>query len=249
LRALFDLPSTATFYQNLSVGIDYKNFEEDLVIGADTISSPIEYYPLSINHGATWMWDEGFTEMNHSLNFHLRGMGSGETDYANKRYNADGNYVFLRGDVAHTQDLKDGDQVFGKLQAQVASQPLVNGEQMAGGGLGSVRGYLEATALGDNGIFGTAEYRTRSWIGSPDATGARSDEWRFHVFADAGVLGVRDPLPGQKRRYSLASGGLGTRFTLKKHFNGSLDVAVPLIDQAEADAGDVRVTFRGWADF
>jgi len=33
------------------------------------------------------------------------------------------------------------------------------------------------------------------------------------------------------------------------HFNASADVAVPLIDQTDAQAGDVRVIFRGWADF
>jgi hypothetical protein len=33
------------------------------------------------------------------------------------------------------------------------------------------------------------------------------------------------------------------------HYNGSLDVAVPLIDQIDAQAGDIRISFRGWADF
>ena len=36
---------------------------------------------------------------------------------------------------------------------------------------------------------------------------------------------------------------------LLNHYNGSLDVAMPLVDQTHADAGDIRVTFRGWADF
>ncbi len=249
LRALYDLPSTAKFYQNFSLGIDYKNFEENIVIGKDTVASPIEYYPISANYGATWLAENGFTELNTSLNFHLRGLGSGERDYSNKRYNADGSYAFLRADVAHTHDLTGGSQVFGKIQGQVASQPLINGEQIAGGGLGSVRGYLEATALGDNGIFGTVEFRSPSLIGTPDKNGARTEEWRFHAFADAGLLGIHDALPSQQRRYGLASVGTGTRFKVLTHYNGSLDIAVPLIDQTDAETGDVSVTFRGWADF
>ena len=249
LRVLRDLPSTANFYQSFNFGIDYKNFEETILLGNDTIASPIEYYPLSATYGATWLAENSFTEMNSSLNFHLRGLGSGAQDYANKRYQADGSYVYIRADLAHTHDLTGGSQVFGKIQGQLAGQPLVNGEQIAGGGLGTVRGYLEATALGDNGVFGTVECRSQSLVGTPVKTGTRADEWRLLAFADAGVLGIRVALPGQQSRFGFASVGAGTRFKFKNHYNGSLDVGVPLIGQTDANAGDVRVTFRGWADF
>ncbi len=249
LRALFDLPGTASFYQNLSLGIDYKNFEEDIVIGKNTISSPIEYYPLSVNYGGAWVAENYFTEFNASLNFHLRGLGSGQTDYANKRFNADGSYVFLRADAAHTHDLNGGSQIFGKVQGQLASQPLINGEQIAGGGLGTVRGYLEATTLGDNGLFGTVEFRSPSLIGKPAKSGARSDEWRFYGFTDTGIVGIYDALPSQQKRYGLASIGAGSRIKYRDHYNGSLDIAVPIISQTDAGSGDIRVTFRGWADF
>ncbi|RZJ43877.1 MAG: ShlB/FhaC/HecB family hemolysin secretion/activation protein [Brevundimonas sp.] len=250
LQAMIDLPSRDSFYQTLSLGLDYKHFAEDIVIGKDTISSPIEYWPLSANYGATWVAEKAFTEMNLSLAFHLRGVGSGETDYGNKRYNADGNFVILRGDVAHTRDLADGSQLFGKVQYQLGNRPLVNNEQIAGGGLGTVRGYLESTALGDNGFFGTFEWRSRSLMGISDSRpGTTPNEWRFHTFADAGLVGIYDPVPGQRKRHGLASAGAGTRFKFKDHFNGSVDVAVPFIGQPDAEAGDVRITFRGWADF
>ena len=249
LRALYDLPTTAKFYQSFNIGFDYKHFDEDLVIGKDTISSPIEYYPISANYAATWMGEHGFTEMNHSLNFGLRGIGSKERDYSNKRYNADGNFVFLRSDVAHTHDLKGGSQIFGKIQGQVSNRPLINSDQLAGGGLSSVRGYLEATALGDNGVFGTVELRSPSLIGKPDITNPKSDEWRFLAFADAGVLGIWDALPSQQSQYNFSSAGLGTRFRIKEHYNGSVDAAIPFSNQLDTDAGEVRITFRGWADF
>jgi len=249
LRVLRDLPSTAKFYQNLSFGMDYKQFDENIVIGPSTIATPITYFPLCANYGATRLADNNFTEFNASLNFHLRGLGSGGQDFANKRYNADASYVYIRADLAHTHDLKGGSQVFGKIQGQLASEPLVNGEQFAGGGLGTARGYLEGTALGDNGLFGTVEFRSPSLIGTPSKTGARADEWRFLAFADAGMLGICSPLPGQQQSYSFASAGAGTRFKLKNRYNASLDVAVPFIDQTDANAGSVRITFRGWASF
>jgi len=249
LRALFDLPTAARFYQNFSLGIDYKNFSEDILIGKDTVSSPIEYVPMLASYGASWIRDDGFTEFNATLNFHIRGLGSSETDYANKRFNADGNYVYLHEEIANTQDIKGGSQIFGKIQGQIASRPLINNEQIAGGGLSTVRGYLEATALGDNGIFGTIEYRTPSFIGTPDENGKWANEWRLYGFAEGGMVGIYDALPGQKGLYGLASVGAGTRFLISNHYNGSVDLGVPLIDQADAEAGNVRVTFRGWADF
>jgi len=249
LRAIYDLPNTEKFFQNFSIGIDYKSFEEDIVLGADTISSPIEYYPISANYGATWVADKAFTEMNHSLTFGLRGLGSGITDYSNKRVKADGNFVYLRSDVAHTRDLKDGAQLFGKLQGQLSNRPLINNDQFAGGGLGSARGYLEATSLGDNAIFGTFEYRSQSFIGNPGPTNPKSDEWRIHAFADAGWMGIWNSLPDQDAHYGFASTGLGTRFRVRDHYNGSVDIAVPLVDRPDASAGDIRITFRGWADF
>lgn len=254
LRALFDLPTTPKFYQNVTLGIDWKNLEEDIVVGNDVIAAPIEYYPLSANYSATWMGDEGFTALNASLNFSLRGAGSDEEDFANKRFNADGSYIYLRTDLAHTRDLEDGWQIFGKIQGQLSSQPLVNNEQFAGGGLDTARGYLEATSLGDNGVFGTVELLGPSLIGSSakspdtDAVG-KKDEWRFYAFTDAGIIGLYDALPGQDSRFSLASIGVGSRANLFKHYNASVDVAIPLIEEADTEQGEVRVTFRGWADF
>lgn len=249
LRAMVDLPNAEKFFHNFNFGIDYKNFAEDIVIGKDTISSPIEYYPLSANYSASWIAEKSFTELNTSLNLHLRGMGSDTADYAEKRFNASGNFIYLRGDLAHTRDLKGGAQAFGKIQGQVAGQPLINSEQISGGGLGTVRGYLEATALGDNGIFGTVEYRTPTLIGRGDTSANPADEWRFHAFADVGMVGIYDPLSGQKKRTGLSSVGLGSRIQVRKHYHGSVDVAVPLLEQSNAEDGDIRITFRGWADF
>ena len=253
LRTMVDLPTTSKFYQSFSFGIDYKNLEEEtFYFGKDKITddTPMEYAPITASYGASWMADQHFTELNTSLVFHLRGMGgSEEADYTHKRYNASGNFIYLRGDAAHTRDIKGGAQVFGKVQGQLSDQPLINGEQISGGGLGTVRGYLESTSLGDNGVFGTFEVRSPTLIGKEDKTGNPSDEWRFHAFADAGIVGIYDPLPGQRKRYGLSSVGVGSRIQVRKHYHGSVDVAMPLIEQTNANDGDVNVTFRGWADF
>lgn len=176
-------------------------------------------------------------------------MGSDTSAYANKRFNADGAFVVLKGDVSHTRDMKSGLQWYAKLQGQLANKPLINSEQFSGGGLGSARGYLESSALGDNALFATGELRSPSLIGGTNGDKRRQDELRFHVFTDAGVLGIHDALPGQKDTTTFASVGLGARARYLGHLNSSLDVAFPLTPVESSERGDVRVTFRGWLDF
>ncbi len=253
LRAIFDLPSGDGFYQTFSFGIDRKTLDDDTItVGDESItidSRAIEYYPVSANYSGYWTRENSFTEANLSLNLHLRGLGDNQRRFDAKRYGSEGSYIYLRGDVSHTRDLSNGSQLYGKIQGQVSSQPLINSEQFSGGGLGNARGYLEATALGDNALFATAEYRSPSFIGAEGENGRRSDEWRVHAFVDGGTATVLKPLPGQRSYFNFLSAGVGTRFRLRDHFHGSLDLAVPLTTQQHADSGDIRITFRGWADF
>ncbi len=252
-RTLFDMPSADGFFQSFSLGIDRKDFGEDLKVGGAGISSPVEYYPLSANYAATWLHEKtAFTEANASLTYGLRGLGSNQSDYSAKRFGSNGSFVVLKSDVSHTRDLRNGSQLFAKLQGQLADKPLINTEQFSGGGLSTARGYLESTALGDNALFATAEYRTPSLFGKADAKDAENDspdEWRFHAFVDAGALSIYDALPGQTTTSFLVSTGVGTRIRYRNHFNCSLDLAIPLNEIPPVEQGDVRVTFRSWLDF
>ena len=41
----------------------------------------------------------------------------------------------------------------------------------------------------------------------------------------------------------------GNANTATRNYNGAVDFAVPLIEEADTDQGEVRLNFRGWADF
>jgi len=82
-----------------------------------------------------------------------------------------------------------------------------------------------------------------SWMGH------RVDDWRFFVFGDGGVLSLRDALPDQTSSFKLASYGVGSRVRFRDHFNGVLNLGVPLIGQGSVNAHDLLFTFRLWADF
>jgi len=248
LRALFDLPEKE-FSQSFTLGLDWKRLDDVTFIGGSGVGSPVEYFPLSASYAAAFFGENHFTEFNLSATLNLRGFGSDEDEFGAKRYNGRGSFIYLRGDVSHTRDLEDGSQLFGKLQGQLSSGALINSEQFSGGGAGSARGYLEASALGDNGIFATVEYRSPSFIGVEDEKGKRANEWRLHAFLEGGVLGIYDALPGQDSTTTFASTGFGTRIKWATHFNGSVDLAFPLLDQGTTDAFDPFLSFRGWADF
>lgn len=250
LRALFDMPSANGFYQSFGIGLDWKSFDEDLLVGAGINSAPIEYYPVSANYGATWLHGEdAFTEFNSSLLFNLRGLGSDRTDYGKKRFGANGSFVVIKSDLSHTHDLKDDSQLFVKIQSQLSDKPLINTEQYSGGGLSTARGYFESTALGDNALFLTGEYRTKSLFGKSTKQQPLANELRFHTFVDAGSLYIYDALPGQSSSTYLLSTGVGSRLRYNKIFNSSLDIAFPLNSVASVNQGDIRVTFRGWIEF
>ena len=264
IRAVVALPATAEFYHSLSLGIDFKHFNQASGENpGDTAAIGnywVRYYPLSLNYDATWGRKGSETNLSAGINFHLRGMGgasaasastnSGANDsgvaFESVRYKADSNYIFFRGDLSHTHDLPAGFQAYGRLQGQLANEPLLNSEQFSAGGLETVRGYLESEALGDNANGGTVELRTPSLA---DLVGKGVNEWRFHAFADAARLSVIDPLPEQTSRFDLASIGIGSRLQLLNHLNGSVDVGLPLISQGQTSAHSLLITFRLWADF
>jgi len=245
-RAVIALPPGKNFFHSISFGIDWKHYNQGVSLSTGQIQTPLTYYPLSATYSATWLGKGYETDLNAGVTFNLRGMGSTETEFDNNRFKATGSFIYFRGDLSETLDLPLGFQLFSKLQGQVSDQPLVNSEQFAGGGLATVRGYLEAEELGDDAIFGSLELRTPSLL---SWMGGKANEWRFYMFAEAGELTLQDTLPEQVSRFYMASYGFGSRIRLHDHFNGSIDAGIPLISTSATNVHDVRFTFRMWAEF
>ena len=192
--------------------------------------------------------DEGSTtQLNAAATMNFRGLGSNWEAFDNKRYEATGGFSHLRADVSHTEDLAHGLQAYAKVQGQASNDALISSEEFSAGGLDTVRGYLESTAMGDSGVVGRAELRSPSlteYLGDDVL-----DEWRFHVFADGGRLWVNEALPEEEKRFDLWSYGLGTRIQLLDYLNGSLDVGFPMIGLDDTRRGDPQVHFRLWGEF
>lgn len=246
-RLSFRLPGKESFYQSLSLGMDYKNSEQEILVGGVLISTPVTYYPFTLSHTAGWGGKGRSTELNNSLVWQFRRLGTDESNFANRRYLADDGFFYYRGDLAHTRDVSGGFQIHGKVQGQLSSGPLINNEQLAGGGLATVRGYLESSALGDSGVFGTVELRSPNFLtNEPDS---KDNEWRVYAFAEGGRLKLREALPDQQSTTDLASVGVGSRIRVREHFNASVDAGLPLTREGDSRVGELFLTLRFWAEF
>jgi len=250
----FKLPTLGDYFHSFTVGLDYKEFNQTVNFptpGVSGTTTPTTYLPITFDYSGTWVGANFLTDLDLQVVFNIRGIGSNAAQFDANRLFADRNFIYFRGELSHTQDLPHDLQLFAKVSGQVADSPLINSEQFNVGGLGTVRSYLESAVLGDDGAVVNFEFRSPSllsWLKGVDAS-KPGDEWRFYFFTDAGVATIQDPLPEQTERYSLASFGGGTRMTLFDHFNGSLDLAVPLFNQAGTKAHNPFLTFRVWTDF
>lgn len=258
-RGVLTLPTKDGFFHTLSLGADYKDFKQTLQLGSDSFDSPVAYVPLVATYGATWQGEGRLTQLNATFTGGLRGIASTPEQFDAKRFKASASFITLRGDLSHTQDLQGGVQLFGKVQGQIADQPLVSSEQFSVGGQDTVRGYLESEALGDFGVAGTFELRTPNLapyfeqkLPNPPGEPVKFnlfDEWRFFAFADAGRVQIHEPLVEQQSRFDLASYGVGTRLKLLQYLNGMVLVGVPLTSEQVTIAHHRRVSFRFWGDF
>lgn len=258
LRAIWTLPPLKDFYHSITAGIDYNHFLNGSTIRSSSgafipvSSASFVYYPISVNYGGTWAPKGSTTDLNVGVTMGIRGPGSSARQFEDNRFNARTNFIKLRGDLSHTHDLPYGTEGFIRVEGQVSDQPLVNTEQFSGGGLTSVRGYLEGEVLADNGVTGSLELRSPSllgWIKRPEGAKKEDNEWRFYFFGDIGAFGLRNGLPEQENHFTLASYGIGTRIRLLGHFSGSLDAGIPVFSGTETHAGDPRLTFRVSGDF
>lgn len=243
LRSIFSLPARENLFHSFTLGADYKDFGESLtLLGADSINTPIRYVPMMAQYSATLPDTEGMTQFNLGLNFALRGLlGNRDADFENKRYKAHANYFVFKGDMQRAQNLPRGWSLSGKIEAQIASQPLISNEQFGAGGAESVRGYLESERMGDNALRGSLELRAPNLLGGGEGP---ANQFYPLAFLEGAALGLRDPLPGQTPRFTLSSAGFGLRLKSLNGLTFDIDVAHPFKNGAYTLAGDNHVHAR-----
>ncbi|MGZ4959655.1 MAG: ShlB/FhaC/HecB family hemolysin secretion/activation protein [Methylomonas sp.] len=235
------------YFHSATLGMDYKDFQEDLkLIGSDSIKTPISYAPFLAQYSGSLRGKESMTTFDLGLHFSIRGLGNKQQQFEEKRFNAKANYMYVTGDLKFQYDLPVGMELLSRFAGQAADSPLISNEQFSLGGAQSVRGYFETQSLADDALFGSLE------LHSPHLGLA---EWEFvnklHLlaFMDAGKGWVKDPLPGNSKGDFLSSAGVGMRFLLWKQLSGAFDVGIPFTSLHTVQSGDPRLHFMVATEF
>ncbi|MFZ0268776.1 ShlB/FhaC/HecB family hemolysin secretion/activation protein, partial [Caulobacter sp.] len=247
LRAIYQFPSTGEMTQSLSAGIDYKHFYELARLSEDDVSpGRVDYWPLSATYTARRQ-GRGLTTASLGVTANLHGLGDDNDGFQTKRADTSATFMRVNVDLEHLQPLPRGFQLDGRFSGQIADGPLLSSEQFSAGGASSVRGYLSAEAIGDNGVNLSFELR------SPviDAAPRLISDWRGFAFVDAASLWVLEPGAEQEQDFFIYSVGLGTRFRMLDHLDGDVAVAMPLKNGPTRRGGGDRayVNFSLKAEF
>ena len=133
--------------------------------------------------------------------------------------------------MQYARQLNEEIVFFSRVTGQLTPDPLLPLEQLAIGGLGSVRGYDPGSRLGDNGVVASAEMRFQ--VTENDGWGTVS----VVPFFDIGALWNNEvDLEGVEREVFdpsvLASVGVGLRWEIGD-FSVQTDFGVPLGDSTD----------------
>ena len=241
VRAIRTLPEGFGYTHNFTFGLDYKDFLEDILLVDNQLSTPINYFTWSGAYTGNLRTERTTSSFNIGANFGVRHFGNSSEEFENKRFKGAANFFYLRAGAQQVRQLPWHMQLFGRVSGQFAQSPLVSNEQLAIGGLETVRGYLESTSLGDYGFSSTIELRndllSRPLQLAPGGA-------YVYVFYDAGVVALLDPLPSQDSSFDLASWGVGFRVGAWHGFDLGFDWARAAARLGTVEPGDSRVHFN-----
>ncbi|MFM2289526.1 MAG: hypothetical protein RL684_2669, partial [Pseudomonadota bacterium] len=211
----------ATVLRTTTLGVDYKNFLEDINLAKNqSAKTPIKYVNWSFGESLAFLQPKYQLQLDATANFGVRGLPNETDNFLNKRYYGSPNYFDLHASTQYTRQLAGHLQGYLRLGGQYSRDALVSNEQYAIGGLDTVRGYTEAADLGDRGFSATLELRT-NLLAKP----LHVPDGLLHgfVFFDYGAISVVKPLPGQYTSFELASYGVGVRLLPWHGFSTDLE--------------------------
>ncbi len=248
IKATYTVPNAGNWWHSFSAGVELKKNREALTLKNSSDEVPLKYAPITLSYSGLRQTEKSQYGVGVSLVVGTRSFfsyGSDQAQFDYKRYKSSPSFMVLKTELNGTHTFEGGSQLAFRLNGQLTDSPLVSSEQIAGGGMNSVRGYLSAEATGDYGVVGSLEWRTPplTWL-NPWVEG-----WRAYAFLDGARLRLKNPLPEQADRFALASVGLGTTFKVGPYFSGRIDLGRALKDGPRTKKGDTQLNFSIGASY
>ena len=253
VRAVYKLPADKT-YQSISIGPDFKDFQQDITVGGeDAGSAPIRYIPIVAEYSLSGATDTSSYDFTLGMTAGLRtikrttcivvvtGLPCQLVDqFRNREINSNENFIHVNFSGNYSKAFWGDFVAAYRLNAQYADSHLITNEQYSLGGLTNIRGYYQSEAVGDDGISQSFELRTPSIA---TKIGSFVDELRGYVFTDMGFTHVKSALPGQDNDFGLIGVGGGARLRMFDALSGEVSVGVPLLAGPVSPVGDPRIIF------
>lgn len=240
----------------VALGLQRSVIEDELVVSDVATPRSVTTAPviLTLMYNSTRpdRWG-GLNSVASSLAMNRGGLlGSSEDEeFELQRENAVADYFVERLQLARVQALQSTDRdpnrqwnLFSRLEAQYATDPLIPAEQKGAGGFSTVRGYMEREVLGDDGLNGSFELRTPirkssvlpRWFSKNPERYQDFEAMQYLVFVDGAYLTLKDAVAGQEDSQTLLSAGLGMRLSLGSRFAARADWGFPLEKTEESDS-------------
>ena len=242
-RLTIPVAFTQATTQSFFVGADYKRFDENIRIDANTsLVTPISYFNLTAGFAGIWRAPSRLWSLNASANAGARGIVNDPAAFENKRFRAPADYFYIREDAFVQQALPAGFAFRLRAAGQYTLDPLITNENFAIAGADGVRGFYETEELGDYGLKGQAQLDSPAWQPLTWFGG------KLFVFYDAGRAYTLEPVSDTQRTHVLLkSAGAGFELLGGPHLNGTLTYARALSNGAWSTINNVQVpaTYSG----
>lgn len=236
------LPRWGELEQKLAFGIDYRDFNNDVLLAGQQLVPDITIRPVSLAYSGLRRYAAAELSFFGSGSTNIPGGKDGDAlAFELSRPGASENYTIFRGGFNYVRQFQNEWQTRVGANGQYTNDLLVSGEQYGIGGPDTVRGYLLREVASDRGYSGQAELYTPDLARRLKATD--DVRMRFLAFYDYGSVTRNDPLPGEASHAVLASAGVGLRLSYAKSLSVRLDVANILKPTANREEGSWRASF------
>ena len=234
-----NFPRFGHYDSQLVVGIDRKEFRNDIDFAGQPLGGDVTVDPFSLSYVGQWALPVG------NLNFYLTGVrnipGGSQADDSNftaARSGASSSYGLLRYGAGFNRPLPREWLLRLTVNGQATHDALVPGEQFGVGGASSVRGLQERALEDDQGVTANAEIYTPNLCALLRDGVTRCNALTFY---DEGHLSHNDALPGEISHQSVGSAGVGLRITRGTNLSVQMDYGRVVSATDSQQKGDQRL--------
>ena len=228
------LAKIGEYEQKLSLGVDRKAFQNQVVPQAIGLVPAVTVHPVSASYHGLWRRTGAELGFYASVfrNIFPGGSDGADSEFKAARTDARAGYRIFRAGMNYFRSLPAEWQVRAVFTGQYSPDALVPGEWFAFGGPDSVRGFNVREIANDRGYTTNLELHTPE-LGA--LLGWKQVRMRALAFYDTGTTGRNSIQPGELPGQSGGSVGLGLRIAAGKTLSLRVDVA-QVLDPAGTQA-------------